>query len=80
MKYLLLGLLVISAIIFAFMAGFNFAIKGKAKDMLDKMNMGTIIFDLRPDNKEDLFTCHFEKNPREMLDKEFILMEVKIRE
>ena len=79
MMYVGLGVLFLLALTFAFMAGFNFAMHNKAKDMLNKMYMGTIVFDMRTD-ADETFQCQFEKSPREMLDKDYILMEVKIRQ
>ncbi len=79
MVYVVLtGVGAVVLVILAFMAGFNFAIKKQAAKMLEEMHMGTIIFDVRRD-ADETFQCHFDKNPRQMLDKEFVLMEVKIR-
>lgn len=72
-----LGLITVA--VAAFMFGFNYAIKQKAKTMIEDMHMGTIIFDFSRDADEPV-KCQFEKSPREMVDKDFILMEVKIRQ
>lgn len=72
-------LITIIVLIAAFMLGFNYAIKQKAKTMIEDMHMGTIIFDFSRD-ADKAVKCQFEKSPREMVDKDFILMEVKIRQ
>lgn len=83
MHYILIAigiiLVTITALIATFMLGFNYAIKQKAKTMIEDMHMGTIIFDFSRDADEPV-KCQFEKSPREMVDKDFILMEVKIRQ
>lgn len=78
MVYVVLVVGFVLAIIVSFMAGFNFAMRGKAKDMIEKMHMGTIILDTRDDANETI-QCQFDKSPRELLNMDFILMEVKIR-
>jgi hypothetical protein len=72
-------LIAITLLIATFMLGFNYALKQKAKTMIDDMYMGTIIFDFSRDADEPV-KCQFEKSPREMMNKDFILMEVKIRQ
>lgn len=78
MVYVVLVVGFVLAIILSFMAGFNFAMRGKAKDMIERMDMGTIILDTRDDANETI-QCQFNKSPRELLNMDFILMEVKIR-
>ena len=73
------ALALITMIIGAFMFGFNYAIKQKAKTMIEDMHMGTIIFDFSRDADEPV-KCQFEKSPREMINKDFVLLEVKIRQ
>ena len=79
MIYLVVIAVVLLAIIFSFMAGFNFAIKHKAKEMIETMNMGSIIVDFTNDAEEPI-SCRFDKSPREMLNMDYILLDVKVRQ
>ena len=64
--------------VISFVLGGKFAINRKAKKMIEQMHMGTIVFDLA--SNDDTIQCQFDKNPREMLGLEFVMMNVKIRQ
>lgn len=74
----ILVLVIVLAIIFSFIIGYKYAIHKKAKEMIEEMMIGSIIIDMTGVDKE-LFTCQFDKNPKEILNKDYIIMEVKIR-
>jgi preprotein translocase subunit YajC len=79
MKTILLICVVLLAIIFAFIMGWHYAIHKKAKHMIDDMLMGEIILDISS-VEEDTIKCQFDRNPKEMMDKNYIMLEVKIRQ
>lgn len=76
--YIVIAIAVTVAIIFAFWLGGRVALNKKAKKMIEEMNFGTIIFDMTS-VEADTISCEFDKNPKEMLGFNYILMEVKIR-
>lgn len=70
--------LVVGSILGA-IGGFKYSITYSVNKIIKTMNFGTIIIDLS-DPKSDTLQCEFDKNPREMLDKNYVIMEIKIRE
>ena len=79
LKIIIPIIIAIVLIIFAFWFGGKVALHKKAKKMIAEMNFGSIIIDMTSVESETI-SCEFDRNPREMLKYNYILMEVAVRQ
>lgn len=68
----------IFALVLGIFVGYLVTIKRTASRMLKDMHFGTIIIDMKS-TSSDTISCEFDRNPREFLGMDYILMDVKIR-
>lgn len=79
MNYGILGLVFIGAIIFAYITGRNLSIHKKAQKMINECDFGDIVIDMSGVEQET-FRIALNRNPKEMMSMNYILLQVKIRQ
>ena len=71
--------LVLLGFIVSFLTGRHFALQQYSKKLIDNYLFGQVIVDMSSVDK-DLLTMELERNPKEMLDMNYVIFEVKIRQ
>ncbi len=74
----LLILLVIFVVIISFIVGRQSGLHKYSKKMIDEALVGTLVVDMSS-YENDLFQIEFDKNPKEFIHLDYIMMDLKIR-
>ena len=74
----LLILLVIFVVFVSFMLGRQSGLHKYSKKMIDEALVGTLVIDMSS-YENDLFQVELDKNPKEFMHLDYIMMDVKIR-
>ena len=77
-KYILLVIIIIAALIFCFVAGMQYGLHLYAKRFIEDCYVGDIVIDMSS-VESDTITADFEKNPKEFMHCNYVAMGVKTR-